>query len=275
MSALLVKKPTLFSMPHEDITTLELDHPGAKDPRYRARRDFIAGQDGKQIDYLPHENKTWEIATGNLAPLHQKLASTRYLKGKHLIRLPTDHIPQLTTLSDRLHKLGGFSVTPVGGLIDAKTFLSRLGNGVMSSTQYIRHESHPEYTPEPDIIHEVVGHMPMFADDKFVEFSRLLGKAAERAKPEDIPAFERLYWFTIEFGLIEQHGETKIYGAGLLSSFGEMPHALSPHVERKKFSIKEIVNTDYSYSEMQPKLFVIRSFDALIAETKRWIKMSH
>lgn len=89
-----------------------------------------------------------------------------------------------------------------------------------------------------------------------------------------MPALERLYWFTIEFGLIASHGGPQIYGAGLLSSFGEMPHALSDEVERTPFSIKEVITTPYSYSEMQPKLFVIRSFDALVAETKRWLKNS-
>jgi len=86
-------------------------------------------------------------------------------------------------------------------------------------------------------------------------------------------AFERLYWFTIEFGLIEEHGDTKIYGAGLLSSFGEMPHALSREVDRRPFNIEEVVSTEYSYSDMQSKLFVIKSFDALIAETKHWLKL--
>ncbi len=254
----------------KDITLLQLDHPGATDQTYRARRDFIAQHPGS-IEYLPEENKTWQIATRNLTELHRKLASTNYLRGKHLIKLPADHIPQLRTMSTRLEKLGGFRVVPVEGLIDAKAFLSRLGKGLMSSTQYIRHASHPEYTPEPDIIHEVVGHLPMFANPDFVAFSKLLGKAAEHAPPELMPALERLYWFTIEFGLIEEHGNTKIYGAGLLSSFGEMPHALSPHVERLPFSIEKVVKTDYSYSEMQNKLFVIKSFASLKKEVELWL----
>ncbi|OGN29707.1 MAG: hypothetical protein A3A33_04420 [Candidatus Yanofskybacteria bacterium RIFCSPLOWO2_01_FULL_49_25] len=253
-----------------DITVLKLDHPGATDKIYRARRDFIAEHAGS-INYLPEENKTWQIATRNLAELHRKLASTKYLMGKNLIELPTDHIPQLEALSRRLHTIGGFRVVPVEGLIDAKTFLSRLGRGVMSSTQYIRHASHPEYTPEPDIIHEVVGHIPMFADADFVAFSRLLGQAAGHATPEQMPALERLYWFTIEFGLIEEQGQTKIYGAGLLSSFGEMPHALSSHVDRLPFSIEKVIASDYTFSEMQNKLFVIKLFAALKKEVELWL----
>jgi len=141
----------------------------------------------------------------------------------------------------------------------------------MSSTQYIRHASHPEYTPEPDIIHEVVGHIPMFADADFVAFSRLLGQAAGHATPEQMPALERLYWFTIEFGLIEEQGQTKIYGAGLLSSFGEMPHALSSHVDRLPFSIEKVIASDYTFSEMQNKLFVIKLFAALKKEVELWL----
>lgn len=108
---------------HEDITELKLDHPGATDPLYRARRDFIASHKGP-IEYLGEENKTWQIATTKLDELHRKLAHTSYLRGKKSVGLPQDHIPQLHEVSARLKHT---TIVPVSGLIDAKTFLSRLG----------------------------------------------------------------------------------------------------------------------------------------------------
>jgi phenylalanine-4-hydroxylase len=264
---------------HEDITILELDHPGAKDQLYRKRRDRIASvarrSHRKQIPkmhYTKNENATWHIATTKLTELHRKLASNAYKKASELIALPYDHVPQLNDVSNKLSRFQGVQLDLVEGLVDTRVFMRNLSNGIMSCTQYIRHHSRPEYTPEPDVIHEVIGHVPMFANKEFVAFSKMLGRASLNANNDQLTMLERIYWFTIEFGLIEEQGETRVFGAGLLSSFGEMPHALSSHVERKPFSIKEIIDTEYGYSEMQIKLFVIPSFKELAHATRAFLK---
>lgn len=138
----------------------------------------------------------------------------------------------------------------------------------MLCTQYIRHASNPEYTPEPDIVHEVIGHVPMFTDPDFVEFSELLGRAALKANEEELKQIERLYWFTIEFGLIQEK-ELKVYGAGLLSSFGEIQHCMG--VEKLPFDLQTVIETDYDYTKMQDKLFVIQSFKDLRDDSEKFL----
>lgn len=255
-----------------DISFLPLDHPGAQDSAYRIRRNEIARiarnyrSKGGAIPVVPYsdeEHQTWRSITTKLVGLHKNLASGAYLKAKDLLPISTQAIPQFANLDRALKPFHGFSIGPVEGLIDARIFLGMLERKLMLCTQYIRHASRPEYTPEPDIVHEVIGHVPMFTDKDFVEFSQLIGAAALKASVEDLQKIERLYWYTIEFGLIQEDHDLKAYGAGLLSSFGEIQHCFMDAVERKPFSLEEVFDTPYDYSHMQGKLFIIRSFKDL------------
>ncbi|MEK7146057.1 MAG: phenylalanine 4-monooxygenase, partial [Patescibacteria group bacterium] len=133
----------------------------------------------------------------------------------------------LADLDRELKKLYGFGVSPVEGLVESRIFLGMLEKKFMLCTQYIRHASRPDYTPEPDIVHEVMGHVPMFTDKDFVDFSQMIGAASLKANEEELIQIERLYWFTVEFGLIQEAGQLKAYGAGLLSSFGEIQHCFT------------------------------------------------
>jgi phenylalanine-4-hydroxylase len=133
--------------------------------------------------------------------------------------------------------------------------------------QFIRHGSKPEFTPEPDMIHDCLGHVPPLVNHDYAELLTMIGKAAVRAGSGDhVLALKRLSWFSIEFGLIEEAGETRIFGAGILSSTGEIPYSLSPAVERRPFVTSEVVETDYDWSRMQELLFVIPSFGFLRRE---------
>ncbi|TSD05844.1 MAG: tyrosine 3-monooxygenase [Parcubacteria group bacterium Greene0714_7] len=265
----------------KDITLLSLDHPGANDLTYRKRRKFIADKADAflenptlfpRIRYNKKERETWHTVLKNLAPLHAHHASSTYLDAKEKLKLTKQEIPQLYELSERLQKLNNFQVEPIGGLVDVRWFLGSLGRRIMISTQYLRHHSRPDYTPEPDMIHEVVGHIPMFVNQDFAHFSERLGKAALKASKQQLRHIETLYWFTVEFGLIKERGVVKAFGAGLLSSFGEMPHAFSKHVTRKPFSVEEIIKTPYVYTEMQKTLFVIPSFSVLQKETEKFLR---
>jgi phenylalanine-4-hydroxylase len=261
----------------KDITVLDLDHPGAKDPVYRARRDHLAslaayhrhhGLEAPRIDYTDEENSTWKAVTTRLNPLHEKYACFVHVDARHRLGIPDDHIPQLCDLSDRLETFHGFRLRAIEGLIEPKIFLSGLADHIMFCTQYIRHNSRPEYTPEPDIVHEIVGHVPMFADPEFVKLSLMIGQAAALADSDQITILDRLYWYTLEFGLIEDPSGIRAYGAGLLSSFGELSHAFTPEVEHRPFNMDEVVSTPYNYSSMQPLLFVIPSFGYLRREVE-------
>jgi monomeric phenylalanine-4-hydroxylase len=257
---------------------LSNDHPGFHDPVYRARREEIAAlarraRETGEIPVIPYtedEHAVWRAATSRLAPLHDKSACSKYLSAKRRLGIGTDRIPQLKDLDRRLRAFD-FGLAAVDGLISARTFLSTLAEGRMLCTQYIRHASRPEYTPEPDVIHEVVGHVPTFTDPDMVALNKIIGRAAAVASRDMMRAIERLYWFTVEFGLIEEHGEIKAFGAGLLSSVGEIQFCFTPDVERRPFSVAGIIETPYDYSRMQEKLFVIPSFAALRREVEAFL----
>lgn len=259
----------------QDISLLELDHPGANDPAYRARRAAIATLAAEfrrtgtvpDVAYAAEETATWRTAVSRLQILHARKASARYLRAAKNLSITPERIPQLRELNVQLAAAGGFRLAPVEGLIDGKTFLAGLAEGTMLCTRYIRHASRPDYTPEPDVIHELVGHAPTFTDPDFREVTRLIGRAAAAAEGDALEAVMRLYWFTVEFGLIREAGETKAFGAGLLSSFGELGHCFGPDVERRPFTPEAAATAAYDYSAMQPLLFVIPSFAELRAST--------
>jgi phenylalanine-4-hydroxylase len=140
-------------------------------------------------------------------------------------------------------------------------------------TQFIRHGSHPEFTPEPDMIHDCLGHVPPLMDRDYAELLTLIGKAAFTSlDPLQVLALKRFSWFSIEFGLLEEDGETRVFGAGILSSTGEIPFSLSPGVRRRPFVTDEVIETDYDPSRMQDQLFVIPSFGFLRAEAEALVR---
>lgn len=271
--------PAFIDMPFEDIEELHLDHPGASDQEYRTRRDYIASLSKKfretgvitDVDYNEQEQGIWRHVAARLEELHEKHASPFYLRAKRDLGISNDRIPQLTEMNRKLKELTNFRLAPVEGLVDTRAFLSWLSWRTMLSTQYIRHHSRPEYTPEPDIVHEAIGHIPMFTNPNFADYSQFIGHGARIATDEQIEELGRLYWFTVEFGLVEHEGDIKAYGAGLLSSFGELEHAFSDEVERRPFDLEQVINHDFTYSDMQPILYVIPSYAELKEVTREYI----
>jgi len=272
--------PEFRDMKFEDINQLDLDHPGASDEAYRTRRDYIASlaknfrETGiiTDVEYTNEEQGVWRYVAGELEELQTTRASKFYLQAKRDLGISNDRIPQLTEMNRRLKELSGFRLAPIEGLVETRAFLSWLSWRTMLSTQYIRHHSRPEYTPEPDIVHESIGHIPMFTNRNFADFSQFIGHGARIATDTQLEELGRLYWFTVEFGMIEEDGEIKAYGAGLLSSFGELENAFTDKVERRPFDLEQVINTDYDYSEMQPILYVITSYAELKEATRKYIE---
>ncbi len=272
--------PAFREMKFEDINQLDLDHPGANDENYRERRNYIASLAKKfretgvitDVDYNEDEQNIWRQVAGRLEELHQQRASQFYLDAKRDLGFSNDRIPQLSEMNRRLRELTGFRLAPIEGLVETRAFLSWLSFRTMLSTQYIRHHSKPEYTPEPDIVHEAIGHIPTFTNRNFADYSQFIGHGARIANDRQLEELGRLYWFTVEFGLKEEDGDIKAYGAGLLSSVGELEHAFGDAVERRPFDFEEVINHDFTYSDLQPVLYVIPSYDYLKEITRKYIE---
>lgn len=272
--------PAFRDMKFEDINQLHLDHPGASDEQYRERRDYIASLSKKfretgeitDVDYTEAEQNIWRFVAERLEEIQARRASPFYLQAKKDLGISNERIPQLSEMNRRLKELTGFRLAPIEGLVETRAFLSWLSYRVMLSTQYIRHHSRPDYTPEPDIVHESIGHIPMFTNPNFADYSQFIGHGARIATDIQLEELGRLYWFTVEFGLVEHEGDIKAYGAGLLSSFGELEHAFSDEVERRPFDLEQVINTEYDYSDMQPVLYVIPSYAELKEVTRKYIE---
>ncbi|MBI2146478.1 phenylalanine 4-monooxygenase [Candidatus Woesearchaeota archaeon] len=268
------------------ITTLpilDLNHPGAHDVTYRKRREEITAaaitfhqQDSASrqiplVDYTEEENKVWQQVVQKLKPLHEQWACSWYQEGWKKIRISQEVIPQIRELSAQLQTLNGFRLEPIHGLVQPREFLLKLAQNIMLCTQYIRHSSNPEFTPEPDIIHEVLGHVPLFTHPELNQFQRHIGIAAAFATDQELTSLNRLYWYTIEYGLILEHGEIKAFGAGLLGGIKDLTNAFSGKALIRPFSMQEVVAADYNYSFEQPRFFVIPSLEFLQQETRRLI----
>lgn len=243
------------------------DHPGAVDPEYRRRRNALAtlamqwepGTPPPRADYTDDEHEVWRIVSRELDGLHERLACERYLQGKQRLGLPTERIPQLTEVNERLTPLTGFRYVPAAGLVELLEFYGTLADGVFHSTQYVRHASVPLYTPEPDVMHEVIGHGNCLADPAFAALYRAAGEAVRRVRSAEAVEFiSKVFWFSLEFGVVREHGEVRCYGAGLLSSFGEIQQV--PRADLRPLDIARMGVQTYDITHYQPILFCADGF---------------
>lgn len=268
-----------------DATTLELEpgHPGLGDEGYIRRREELFALCRKHrlerlgppvIEYTAEETRIWREVSPKLDELHVKYACQIYLKAKRDLAITSDEIPQLRRISDRLRKETNMHLVPAEGALPYRTFYKYIAERGFPVTQFIRHGSHPEFTPEPDMIHDCLGHVPPLMNQDYAELLTLIGKAvATTNRGDQVLALKRFSWFSIEFGLIEEGGETRVFGAGILSSTGEIPYSvLSPEVTRRPFVTNEVINTDYDPSRMQNKLFIAPSLGFLRRELEGLVK---
>jgi phenylalanine-4-hydroxylase len=267
-----------------DVAEFELDpgSPAVDDLAYvQRRRDLFAlcrrhrleRLGPPLIEYNAEETRIWREVSPKLDALHRKHACGSYLQAKDTLGISADEIPQLRLLSDRLLAETRMHLVPAEGPIPYRIFYSYIAERGFPVTQFIRHGSHPEFTPEPDMIHDCLGHVPPLMNRDYAELLTLIGKAAyTTTDPLQVLALKRFSWFSIEFGLIAEEGETKVFGAGILSSTGEIPFSLSDQVVRRPFVTDEVIATDYDPSRMQDKLFIIPSYAFLRREAETLVR---
>ncbi|HJR06565.1 MAG TPA: phenylalanine 4-monooxygenase [Pyrinomonadaceae bacterium] len=249
---------------------LDPDHPGFRDHAYRARRACIAeialqyapGTSIPDAPYTQEEHQLWRIVRDALRPQHQSHACAEYLACMKRLDLSCERIPQLREVSEKVQALSGFRLEPVGGLVEPRVFLEALANGVFLSTQYIRHHSTPLYTPEPDVVHELLGHAVMLASPSVAELNRLVGQAVRRTNTDEaLERLARVYWFTVEFGVLREAGEIKAYGAGLVSSAGELD--AMRQAELRPLDLEAASRQAFDTTDYQPVLFCADSFESM------------
>ena len=262
-----------------ELVPLDPDHPGFKDPVYRARRNAIAklaleyreGQPLPDVEYTEDEQAVWRTVWEHLAPLHDRFACREWKKSSAALALDRLRVPQLSEVNESLKRGAGFRMLPVAGLVQGRTFLGMMGKGVFLSTQYMRHHSVPLYTPEPDVVHELVGHAASLFHPGIVTLSRRFGEAAWRVDDAALKRLEYLYWYTLEFGLVEEDGKRKAVGAGLLSSFGELGD-FEKHAEIRPLDCDAAAAIPYDPTKYQELLFVSPSLDRMVEDVLAWLE---
>ncbi len=260
------------------IVKLDPDHPGFRDKEYRARRNAIAQialtyKPGSPIPAAPYtdiEHGVWRTIMKALRPAHREHACAEYLLCLERLEFDSDRIPQLDEVSRKVEAISGFRLEPVAGLVEPRVFLESLARGVFLSTQYIRHHSTPLYTPEPDVAHEIIGHAVTLASTRFAELNRLFGEAVRRTKDaSELDRLARVYWFTIEFGVLREDGRIKAYGTGLLSSAGEL--AEMHKADLRPLDLKVAADLVYDPTHFQSFLFCANSFDEMYETLKEFL----
>jgi phenylalanine-4-hydroxylase len=220
-------------------------------------------------DYTPLEHATWDRLFARQAAMLPGRATEAFLRGLDVLRLSKPGVPDFDELSERLGKLTGWSVVAVPGLVPDEVFFEHLANRRFVAGRFIRTPDQLDYLQEPDVFHDVFGHVPLLSDPVFADYMQAYGEGGLRSLTfGSLEKLARLYWYTVEFGLIREAGALRIYGAGIVSSFGESVFALddaSPN--RIAFDLKRVMRTRYRIDDFQQTYFVIDSFRDLLDRT--------
>jgi phenylalanine-4-hydroxylase len=224
--------------------------------------------------YSNEEHETWRILYERQRKLLPGRACQEYLDGLAMMGFPDDRIPYLGDVGVILKKTTNWQVARVPGLLFEGDFFSRLARRVFPSTDYIRPRHELDYTPAPDLFHDIFGHTPMITNSAFADFYQKIGEASMKAEGYNRRRLERIYWFTVEFGLINTPQGMRIYGNGIISSFAETQHSLTDKVKKLPFDPEKMSEQEYDVWHMQPLLFVIDSFEQLEQGFYRWAEQN-
>ena len=236
-------------------------------PPEGAGADWTVPQDWAH--YTPQEHATWDTLFARQAKLLPGRASDAYLRGLDVLKLSKPGIPDFEELSERLMKLTGWQVVAVPGLVPDDVFFDHMANRRFVAGNFIRRPDQLDYLQEPDVFHDVFGHVPMLADPVFADYLEAYGRGGQRALGLDaLKYLGRLYWYTVEFGLIAEPEGLRIYGSGIVSSYAESRFALDdPSPNRIGFDLARVMRTEYRIDDFQQNYFVIPSFEELLRVT--------
>ena len=219
--------------------------------------------------YTAEEHATWDTLFARQSKLLPGRASEAYLRGLDVLKLSRPGIPDFEELSERLMTLTGWQVVAVPGLVPDDVFFDHMANRRFVAGNFIRRPDQLDYLQEPDVFHDVFGHVPMLADPVFADYLAAYGRGGQRALGMDaLKYLGRLYWYTVEFGLVREGGDLRIYGAGIVSSYSESRFALEdPSPNRIGFDLARVMRTEYRIDDFQQNYFVIPSYEALLKTT--------
>lgn len=231
----------------------------AKTSTYRSKEPDALGR----FTYSAEENAVWRDLMERQAKLLPGRAAPAFLEGLEKLALPKTTVPQLADVDARLGALTGFGVEAVPALITPRRFFSLLAKRKFPAATFIRRREDFDYLQEPDIFHEIFGHCPLLTDASYARFLQRYGELALSLDEKLLWPLQRLFWFTVEFGLMQTPQGLRIYGAGILSSAKETPFALEGAAERQPFDLVTVLRTRYRIDILQPLYYVIESFDEL------------
>lgn len=234
----------------------------------------------KQIyeNYTAEDQNVWKILFNRQFPNLPEAATGEFMTGLKKVNFTAEKIPNFEETNEILRKLTGWEIYAVPGIVEDDLFFDLMANKKFPATTWVRKMSQMDYLEEPDMFHDVFAHIPLLANQAFVDFLQAISKFGHEwiGDPWAIHLLSRIYWFTIEFGLIRENGELRIYGAGVLSSSGETKYSLSNEPEHHEYDVDQILDTSYRKDKMQDRYFIIDSYEQLynsIPEIKEKIEL--
>jgi phenylalanine-4-hydroxylase len=231
-------------------------------PGDEAAARFLTWQDWPA--YTAEQHATWAELVKRRTPQLAEHACEEYLQGFAQIGLGANAIPDLAEVNRRLAPRTGWEATSVSGFLPANAFFAMLAVRKFPTTTWLRRREALNYTPEPDIFHDVFGHVPMHAHPVFADFLAHYGRVcAALTDPAALERMGRLFWFTVEFGVIRQKGKIRLYGSGLISSQGESDYVVHGGPEIRDFDVNQVLDQEFSTSTMQPVLYAVESFEEI------------
>jgi phenylalanine-4-hydroxylase len=235
-----------------------VEKPVAQSASLVAAAPYLSQQ--RYEDYTAEQHSVWAELVQRRRPQLEAHACREYLEGYDFIGLEND-LPNLSAISGRLKPRTGWSTTPVSGFLPSDAFFEMLDARMFPTTTWLRSRDSLAYTPEPDIFHDVFGHVPMHAHKVFADFLQHYGSVCARIKDaETLERLGRLFWYTVEFGLIRERGSVKVYGSGVISSHGECSNVIDGGCQVKDFDLDTVLNTPVKVDRIHSLLFAIESF---------------